>query len=150
MTSPVVSLEVLGTPQSRQRPRVTRNGSFTPAQTRNWYAAIRAAWDAAGRPRLPDAPLALEVTARFGRPPGHFRKDGGLTAAGRRAIPGGTRDADSVTVSPVMDALEGCCWSSDRFFVSIHGEKAWARRGEPDCLTVLAWCPSPDDVARPA
>ena len=146
----VVSFTCLGTPVSRAR-KVTLSGrhTFMPPATTSWYGSIRKAWQDAGAIRLPDAPLALEVVAHFARPPGHFGARGKLSAAGRRAIPGGTRDVDSVTVSAVMDALNGLAWTDDRFFVHAQGSKRWCAAGEPERLTVLAWHPVSDDVARP-
>jgi Holliday junction resolvase RusA-like endonuclease len=149
VTRPVVSLEVPGTPVSRERVRVTRRGTFTPKKTRDWYDVIQTMWIYGGRPRLPEVPLALEVYAYFKRGATHYLKSGRLSAEGRRAIPGGLRDADSVTVSPVMDALTGCAWTSDRFFVDIRGVKEWAGRHEPERLSILAWAIDHEEVMRP-
>ena len=146
MTSPVIRLEVLGAIVGKQRPRMTRNGhAYTPAQTQRAEDAIRAAWDAAGRPRLPDGPICVEVTAAFQRPPSHWGKRG-LSAAGRRAIPGRC-DADNIL--KLLDALNRLAWTDDRFITHAVVSKEWAGRGEPEHLRVLAWAPDPQDVVRP-
>lgn len=151
MTSPVIHLEVLGTPVPMGRPRVTRNGShtFTPDSTTVWREAVRLAWKHAGAQRLPDAPICCEMTFLFARKPSHFLRSGKLSAAGRRAIPGGTADASNLAKN-VEDALNGLAWTDDRFITQASVEKAWAPAGQPPCARLLAWCPDRDDVARPA
>lgn len=147
MTSPVVSFTVLGAIVGKQRPRMTRNGhAYTPVQTQRAEDAIRAAWDAAGRPRLPDGPICVEVAAVFSRPPSHYGTRGSLSAAGRRAIPGRV-DADNVL--KLLDALNRLAWNDDRQITSALVTKEWGGREQPECLRVLAWAPDRDDVTRP-
>lgn len=150
MTSPVVRFTVLGVPVPMARPRVTRNGTrtFTPAPTTAWRDAVRAAWQAAGSPRLPDAPLYLELTFCFARPPSHYGRRGSLSATGRRAIPGGTADLSNLAKN-VEDALNGMAWTDDRFITQTAAAKVWAARDAAPSALVLAWAPERDDVVRP-
>lgn len=147
MTSPVLRFEVLGTPVPMARPRVTRNGShtFTPAPTTAWRDAVRLAWQQSGSPRLPDAPLYVELTFVFARPPSHYGTKGKLSAAGRRAIPGGTADLSNLAKN-IEDALNGLAWTDDRFITLTSAEKVW---GPTPCARVLCWAPSPS-VTRPS
>jgi Holliday junction resolvase RusA-like endonuclease len=148
MTRPVLSLSLVGAPVPWARAR-TRNGRhFTAPAVLAAQQAIRDAWEAAGAVRLPDEPLALEVTARFARPPGHYGVRGNLSAAGRKAIPGGAKDVDNI-IKLVADSLQGCAFSNDRLVTIAHGEKRWAARGEAPRLDVLAWAIEWDAVMRP-
>lgn len=149
MTYPSLHFLLVGTPVPWQRARRNGNRSYTAPAMLAAQQAIRDAWKDAGAVRLPDVPLALEVTASFARPPGHYGTKGTLNAAGRRAIPGGRSDIDNVCLKSVMDALNGLAWSDDRFICHAVAEKRWAARGEPAKLEVLAWAPSPEDAVRP-
>ena len=42
-----IHFTVPGKPRGKQRPRVTRNGSFTPKETRKYEAAVQKAFHAA-------------------------------------------------------------------------------------------------------
>jgi Holliday junction resolvase RusA-like endonuclease len=143
----VIRLTIAGDPIPMGRPRVTRNGmhTYTPSRTTAWRDAVRLAWKQAGAIRLPDAPLALEAQFLFARPPSHFLQGGKLSAAGRRAIPGGTADVSNL-VKNLEDSLSRFAFTDDRFIVLQTGEKRWAR--EP-ATHALIWVIQDDDVARP-
>lgn len=149
VTSPVLRLEIPMEPVSKARPRVVNGHAYTPARTARAEAVIRAAWDAAGRPRLPELPLALEVVASFERPASHYRRDGRLSATGRRAIPGGVRDWDNLAKA-ASDALNHLAWRDDRLICWASVEKRFTTRGEAPSLRITGWAPHADDVARPA
>jgi Holliday junction resolvase RusA-like endonuclease len=74
--------------------------------------------------------MGLTIVARFRRPPSHYNKDGSLSAAGRRAIPGGKIDADNIA-KLVMDALNKLAWSDDRYITRLDVVKAFSVDGVP-------------------
>lgn len=53
---------IWGEPRSKQRPRVTVRGTYTPKTTRDYENRVRAAWDYAARP---DKPACVRLDIRF-------------------------------------------------------------------------------------
>ena len=57
---------VPGVPQGKGRPRVTRNGTFTPKKTRDYEKKVRDCYIAQGGQMFPDdTPLFASITAIF-------------------------------------------------------------------------------------
>lgn len=82
-----ITFEVPGRPVPKGRPRVTANGTFTPAKTRRYQDQVRMAALAAGASRFyTEGPVGMEITA---------------THTSRRGLP----DLDNV-VKGVADALQ--------------------------------------------
>ena len=126
-------------PVGKGRPRFQRSTgrTYTPAQTESAEAQIRYAWIEAGRPRLPDdTPISVGVTLEIPRPAGHFKKNGELSAAGRRAGRVWCRQKPDIdnAMKLVMDALEGFAYRSDACVVELTASKLWTR-GAP-CVIV--------------
>lgn len=86
-----VTLTIPGEPRAKQRPRVTRNGTYTPKTTREYEASIKQAWDAEPRPDTP-ACVRLDVAFYLGT---------------HRHV-----DADNL-VKCVKDALNGRAYDDD-------------------------------------
>ena len=95
-TPRALSFAAEGEPISKARPRVTKNGTFTPKKTLEAEAAIRAAFLKAHPDALRsvDADHAWSLSVKF------FRYE-------RRA-----RDLDNL-VKTVQDALQGLIWADD-------------------------------------
>jgi len=87
----IARLTIPGEPRAKARPRVTRNGTYTPKTTRDYEATIRATWDAQQQPELP-ACVRLDVTFYLGT---------------HRHV-----DADNL-VKSVKDALNGRAYKDD-------------------------------------
>lgn len=148
----VVQFTVWGVPIPMGRPRVVaRQGrpiAITPERTTDYRLAVQAAWREAGGLRLKPGLIAAEMAFLFARPESHYLKDGSLSAAGRKAVPGGTSDLSNLDKN-VEDALNGMAWEDDRFIVWHTAGKDWTRRGSPAHATVLAWVIDPDSPWRP-
>lgn len=101
---------VPGVPQGKGRPRVTRNGTFTPKKTRDYEKKVRDCYIAQGGQMFPDdTPLFANITAIFPIPSGISKK--------RRALFNGKRyckkpDADNVAKA-ILDALNGVAYRDD-------------------------------------
>lgn len=101
---------VPGVPQGKGRPRVTRNGTFTPKKTRDYEKKVRDCYIAQGGQMFPDdTPLFASITAIFPIPSSLSKK--------RRALFNGKRhckkpDADNVAKA-ILDALNGVAYRDD-------------------------------------
>jgi len=51
---------VQGKPKTKDRPRVTKNGTFTPKATLDYEQCVRDTWEQAGHPTL-DGPLGVRI-----------------------------------------------------------------------------------------
>jgi Holliday junction resolvase RusA-like endonuclease len=113
-------------PVGKARPRMTSKGRpYTPAATKLAEASVRAAWIAAGSPRLPDVPLWMHLTIVQPRPKSHFRANGQLSAVGdRHRFPAKRPDIDNI-IKLVCDALNGCAYRDDAQIVSVAARKVW-------------------------
>lgn len=101
---------VPGVPQGKGRPRVTRNGTFTPKKTRDYEKKVRDCYIAQGGQMFPDdTPLFASITAIFPIPSSLSKK--------RRALFNGKRhckkpDADNVAKA-ILDSLNGVAYRDD-------------------------------------
>ena len=137
MTTRFFAFSIPGPPQGQGRGRVGVNRGtgraqvFTPAKTRSYAQMIGGEWIAAGRPVLCDGPYRVSVSAYHKRPASHFKANGDLSAAGRRAQHPGKPDLDNV-LKGVLDALVACgAVPDDRMMVSVAGFKMWAEGEGP-------------------
>lgn len=129
-----VYLRVPGEPRGQDRPRIDTRGrrprTFTDPRTEGYAAQVQAVWLAAGQPRLHAGPYRVHVVAHLKRPAGHFRRSGGLSAAGVRS-PRPTRKPDLDNVAKlVLDALASvAAIPDDAGVVELRCEKHWAPDG---------------------
>lgn len=131
--------------RGKQRARTTRNGTYTPAETRRAMDLVKAEWLAAvsgaGLPRPLFAerePVAVAITtfrplpegrpARVGSEPDTFRPD-----------------ADNVA-KLVCDALNGLAWADDAQVTYLQVTKMGRRRGQGELTLVHVWPAPGDDV----
>ena len=54
MTVEIARFTIPGEPKPKERPRVTVRRTYTPTSTKEYEAKVRAAWDAAPRPDMPE------------------------------------------------------------------------------------------------
>lgn len=113
---------VPGVPQGKGRPRVTRNGTFTPKKTRDYEKKVRDCYIAQGGQMFPDdTPLFANITAIFPIPSSLSKK--------RRALFNGKRhckkpDADNVAKA-ILDALNGVAYRDDSAVSSLLVGKSY-------------------------
>lgn len=121
---------VPGTPEPLRRHRAGSRGgrvvTFDDPRNQPYADRVRWAWrNDTGGESVGDVPVVLTVDCRFPRPTSHFRKDGGLSAAGERAVIPSRADVDNLAKA-VMDALNGWAWGDDRQVVQLLVGKSWA------------------------
>jgi Holliday junction resolvase RusA-like endonuclease len=98
---------------------------YTPAATKAAEQVVQQAWMYAGRHTVGDQPASVEITVWTGRPKTHYRKNGGLSAAGLRSVsPSRKPDLDNV-VKLVCDALNGLAWDDDAQVCSVVAKRHW-------------------------
>jgi Holliday junction resolvase RusA-like endonuclease len=123
----VFSFVVPGRPYGKGRPRFAQGRTYTPHETIVAEQAIRGAWETAGATRLPDGPVALEITLGVVRPRGHFKKDGTLTAEGwRHPWPARQKPDVDNALKLIMDSLNGWAYTDDVQVVDVHVMRVWA------------------------
>lgn len=128
----MIEFVVPGRAVGKGRPKVntvTRR-AFTPRATRIAERAVRSAWEAAGRPRVPDGAVHLGIVVRVRRPRAHVLRGGGLSAEGRRRpVPTSRPDFDNVAKT-VSDALTACAYRDDALVASHVFRREWGERDE--------------------
>lgn len=120
-----VGFTVAGDPVPLARYRHRRGGGkpYLPARSGEYRKRVQAAWQAAGRPQLGDAPLAMTLVFNFARPASHRKKNGGL----RQGAPTYPPRADvSNLVKGVEDALQGLMFVDDAQIVGVVASKRYA------------------------
>lgn len=115
---------VPGRPVPKQRPRVTRYGTYTPEATADYENRVRDAWrKQSGVTFKEGVPLFVGVTARFEVPRSASKKK-------QRELVGTPHikqrgDIDNV-VKSVLDALNKHAFPDDCAVYIIHAEKIYA------------------------
>ena len=120
------TIHVAGKPAGKGRARFGNGRTFTPKDTVTAENDIRAAWKAAGAPRL-EGPIALDVQLDVTRPKAHFNSSGALSAVGNRMSRPMNRKPDlDNAVKLVMDALNTRAWADDVQVVELYAWREWA------------------------
>lgn len=132
-----LELDVPTAPVAKGRPRFSawlgpegtvRRRTHTPDRTASAERRVADAWLAAGRPGFADeADLAVVVELVVPRPASHYRADGSLGAAGRRAGPWPARGRFDVDngAKLALDALNGLAWRDDRAVSALVVVRSW-------------------------
>ena len=115
------SFSVPGRPVPKARPRVTRWGTYTPSQTRDYEKRVLDAWKEQQLPMLPaETPIRISVKAWIPLPMSMSQRRrlalNGTPHTGHRA------DVDNI-VKSVCDALNGHAYPDDCAIWRIEGEK---------------------------
>lgn len=122
-----------GRPVPKGRPRVTQNGTYTPKSTREYEAAIRAAWERENvMPFAAGDALELDVIAYFPIPKGapkERRAEMELAPYLKRG------DLDNI-VKAVMDALNGYAYPDDAAIWNIAARKRYTNEPPVTIVTL--------------
>lgn len=136
-----IVLTVDGRPVGKGRPRFGNGRVFTDKRTESAENRVILAWQQAGKPRLPDGPIAFLVTQAVRRPKSHWKRDGTLSAAGERAQhPAGRKPDFDNALKLLADALNGLAYRDDVDVVHSWYVRRWANPGEHE-HTVLVLRP---------
>ena len=157
-----IILTLPGPPIARSEPTIGRRGTrsimFDSTKTRVGKHSWLAVWLEAGQPRLPDAPLTLNLTIFCDRPQGHYRKDHSLSAAGLRTPYPTTKPDVSNVIKIIEDALKGRAFRDDSQIIGINAIKRYGQArtvvtirvidpSDPsDPFGLLAYTSRPDDA----
>lgn len=121
---------VPGVPQGKGRPRVTRNGTFTPKKTRDYEKKVRECYIAEGGQMFPDdTPLSANVIAVFPIPSSLSKRKRALFN-GRDHIK--KPDADNVAKA-ILDALNCVAYRDDSAISLLSVRKEY---GDDPCVIV--------------
>lgn len=141
------------------RPGATTRGGhaalYTKSEQREYMAQVVEAWQKSGLDPLPRAPYRATLTCHFARPDRHFKRDGSLSAEGKRypfpIAARGYGDGDNL-LKVVLDALvEAGAIPDDALCVDPHGgAKLWLPRGYRDCARFVAQTIEVDPESPPA
>ena len=115
----MVEFTVPGIPEGKGRPRVTRNGTYTPSKTREYEKKVRLCW-------AEQSPLQAEITAFFPLPRSLSRKK---RSAMDRTKHTKKPDADNLAKA-ILDALNGFAYKDDSM-VSVLSVKKINTEGVP-------------------
>lgn len=140
----IVQFTVPGEQRGKERPRFVKatGRTYTPQRTLAQEARVREAWHQAGRPDLGTGPLRAVLVVALERPAGHFRVNGELSAAGRRApYPVRKPDVDNL-LKGYLDALNGVAYRDDSQVVDALVRRVWCEPGER-AHGRLTLCPMP-------
>jgi Holliday junction resolvase RusA-like endonuclease len=126
----MIELRVAGKSHGKERPRFdprTRR-AYTPPANIVSENDIRAVWREAGEPRVEDqdAAIGIEVFIMVVRPKGHFKKDGTLSAEGRRNPKPANKKPDlDNALKTVMDALNSRAYRDDVRVARVFMDRDW-------------------------
>lgn len=138
MTAPHFTLTVPGEPRGQARARHGRGFTYKDPAQAAYESVVQTEWIAAGRPTLPPGPYTVEVIAYMARPAGHYRRDGGLSAAGLRApYPAKKPDADNL-LKQVDCLVKVGALPDDAGMIDARVIKRWAYGRHAPGLRILA------------
>ena len=125
-------LRISGEPQGKGRPRVTKNGTFTPRKTTEYEQFVQLSYRQQCRGVFfGTAPLSVTIEACFPVPKSASRRQRDRMIAGE-IKPAKKPDADNIAKA-ICDALNGFAYHDDAQIVRITVIKRYA---EAPCVNV--------------
>lgn len=128
-----VSFQVMGKPQGKARPRLSRHGVYTPQATVQYEKQIRAAYLGATNGESCGVDVAVWIDAYFPIPKSWTKSK--REAAERGDVIPGKPDVDNI-LKIVMDALNGLAYKDDAQVTRAICSKTYAKMGEPGRIEV--------------
>lgn len=127
-----IHFTVPGRPRGKQRPRVTKNGSFTPKETRKYEAAVKMAFNTE---RWVSGTVydSSNVTQAEAAITAYFPVPSSWPKAKRECAFGtpytGKPDADNIA-KIILDALNGIAYTDDAMVTCVNVAKRYCCEGE--------------------
>lgn len=141
-----IHFTVPGKPRGKQRPRVTRNGSFTPKETRKYEAAVMLAFNTARCEAEKDNKLHFDLTkitrvsvyfVAWFPVPVSWSKAKKMSAYGQPHT--SKPDLDNIA-KIILDALNGVAFPDDAMVTYTSAKKCYCNEGEsPRVAVTLLW-----------
>lgn len=117
-----IKFTVIGDPVGKQRPRVTKNCTYTPRKTVEYERLIRESWYYQSRESIEGGkPIRLSMTAWFGIPNSYPKK---LKAKLPNTPHMKKPDVDNI-IKAVLDACNGSVFDDDKQVVCIQATKLY-------------------------
>ena len=121
-----ITFTITGEPQGKARPRVTRNGTFTPRKTAEYERRVRQSYrEQCGDMYYGESALIVTIAARFLTPKSVSRKKRESMLAGI-IQPKRKPDADNIAKA-VCDALNGIAYRDDSQITCLIVEKQYSK-----------------------
>jgi Holliday junction resolvase RusA-like endonuclease len=117
----MIKLLIPGQPCAKQRPRVCKEHTYTPAKTVNYETFVKELYVIGNYAKQLEGALQMTVTACFSIPKSTSKKDAALMCAGR-IRPTKKPDWDNIG-KIISDALNGLAYHDDSQIVSATVEK---------------------------
>lgn len=116
---------VSGEPEGKARPRVTRNGTYTPPKTQAYEKLVQMSF----RTQCPgvffgDAPLCVYITANFAPPQSATKRKRSRMLSGE-IRPTKKPDTDNIAKA-ICDALNGVAYRDDAQICSLTVQKQYS------------------------
>ncbi len=128
----MIELKIPGAPVGKQRPRVTRNGTYTPQKTVEYEKLVRDIYKINRFPKL-EGYLSMSVSAYYPIPKSTSKKRKEMMLKGI-LLPDKKPDADNV-LKGICDALNTIAYDDDKQIVHMDIEKYYSE--EPHVLIRL-------------
>ncbi len=110
-----------GKPQGKARPRVTRNGTYTPQRTKDYQNRIKQAYNGE---YLPEKPLIATIVCYYSIAKNTSKAKHRLMLEGK-LFPLVRPDIDNVA-KVILDALNGVAYKDDNLIVQLQIKKKYS------------------------
>lgn len=130
--------EIPGRPQGKGRPRVTKNGTFTPKKTKEYENLIKLCFKNKYKNVKVIAekmPVAVFIIAYYKVPKGMNKKELALINEDK-ILPTVKPDADNIS-KVILDSLNGIAYKDDNQVTDLSVYKKFALDGERECVKVF-------------
>lgn len=130
--------EIPGRPQGKSRPRVTKNGTFTPKKTKEYENLIKLCFKNKYKNVKVIAekmPVAVFIIAYYKVPKGMTKKELALINEDK-LLPTVKPDADNIS-KVILDSLNGIAYKDDNQVTDLIVRKKFALDGESECVKVF-------------
>jgi len=112
----MIKFEIQGTPQGKQRARVTKHGTYTPQKTKDYEKLVGWSYKAAGG-KMMEGGVTLNIVAYFKIPKSREEEELGFHLQ--------RPDLDNI-IKSVKDGLNGVAYKDDSQVYGIYALKMWS------------------------